>query len=334
MHAHFGMRALVISVAATTLGAVGLVTPAHAASDTTWNRLAQCESGGNWRINTGNGYYGGLQFSLSSWRSVGGHRYAPRPDLATRTQQVAAAERLLDIQGWGAWPACSRKLGLGPADAAGTPQSLRGGATASRDGSREPLKRPTVLLRQRDTTVTTGRDVPSAFRLKVRGGKRLAAMPVRVCTREVGTRAAECERLRTDRRGKVRVVLDDVERTTKAWATFAGTARFKPDRSSTRTVRVRPVVSLALADASPLALDARAEPRIRASVVPGGRHRVELQRRDDEGWASVQTRRTGRLGHVRFIDIDPGVYRVKVLKKPSLLPATSSRVFVDDDPGT
>jgi hypothetical protein len=78
----------------------------------TWLRLAQCESGGNWSINTGNGYYGGLQFALMSWRAVDGDLYAARPDLATPLQQMSAAERLLAIQGWGAWPACSRKLGL------------------------------------------------------------------------------------------------------------------------------------------------------------------------------------------------------------------------------
>jgi hypothetical protein len=78
----------------------------------TWLRLAECESGGNWAINTGNGYYGGLQFSLTSWRAVDGDLYASRPDLATPLQQMSAAERLLAIQGWGAWPTCSRKLGL------------------------------------------------------------------------------------------------------------------------------------------------------------------------------------------------------------------------------
>ena len=73
-----------------------------------WDRLAQCESGGNWSINTGNGYYGGLQFSLSSWRAVGGSGY---PHQASREEQIARAERLLDLQGWGAWPACTSKLG-------------------------------------------------------------------------------------------------------------------------------------------------------------------------------------------------------------------------------
>jgi resuscitation-promoting factor RpfB len=74
-----------------------------------WDRLAQCESGGNWAINTGNGYYGGLQFSLSSWRAVGGTGY---PHEHSRETQIAMGERLRASGGWGHWPACSRKLGL------------------------------------------------------------------------------------------------------------------------------------------------------------------------------------------------------------------------------
>ncbi|RJK96023.1 transglycosylase family protein [Vallicoccus soli] len=112
-----------LAAGALVAGALG-AAPASAASDATWDRLAMCESSGRWNINTGNGYYGGLQFSQGSWEFVGGLRYAKRADLATRTQQVAAAERLLDLQGWGAWPACSRKLGLTAAHAAGTPASL------------------------------------------------------------------------------------------------------------------------------------------------------------------------------------------------------------------
>ena len=74
-----------------------------------WDRLAQCESGGNWGINTGNGYYGGLQFSLSTWRGVGGSGY---PHQASREEQIARAEILLASSGWGAWPACAAQLGL------------------------------------------------------------------------------------------------------------------------------------------------------------------------------------------------------------------------------
>lgn len=81
-------------------------------SGSVWDRLASCESGGNWSINTGNGYYGGLQFSQSTWEGVGGTQYAPRADLASREQQIAAAEVLLKSSGWGAWPACSSQLGL------------------------------------------------------------------------------------------------------------------------------------------------------------------------------------------------------------------------------
>lgn len=74
-----------------------------------WDRLAQCESGGNWSINTGNGYYGGVQFSQQSWQAVGG---TGLPSNASKAEQIARAEKLLAIQGWGAWPACSAKLGL------------------------------------------------------------------------------------------------------------------------------------------------------------------------------------------------------------------------------
>jgi hypothetical protein len=74
-----------------------------------WDRLAQCESGGNWSINTGNGFYGGLQFTIDSWRWVGGSGY---PHEASKAEQIARAEILLGRQGWEAWPACSRQLGL------------------------------------------------------------------------------------------------------------------------------------------------------------------------------------------------------------------------------
>ena len=74
-----------------------------------WDRLAQCESGGRWNVNTGNGYYGGLQFSLSSWRAVGGSGY---PNEASKAEQISRAEMLKARQGWGAWPTCTAKLGL------------------------------------------------------------------------------------------------------------------------------------------------------------------------------------------------------------------------------
>jgi Transglycosylase-like domain len=77
-----------------------------------WDQIAQCESGGNWSINTGNGYYGGLQMLGSTWRAYGGLQYAPRADLASREEQIAVAENIKADVGWGAWPACTRRLGL------------------------------------------------------------------------------------------------------------------------------------------------------------------------------------------------------------------------------
>ncbi|MFJ5552563.1 transglycosylase family protein [Streptomyces sp. NPDC093225] len=88
-------------------------TGADAASVSTWDKVAACESGGNWSINTGNGYYGGLQFSASTWTSFGGGAYASRADLATKKQQILIAEKVLAVQGQGAWPSCGPRAGLG-----------------------------------------------------------------------------------------------------------------------------------------------------------------------------------------------------------------------------
>lgn len=103
---------IAIGASSAILGApVILAPPAQAASESTWDQLAACESGGDWSVNTGNGYFGGVQFSQSTWNGYGGSAYASRADLATRQQQIAVAERVLAGQGWGAWPTCSRQIG-------------------------------------------------------------------------------------------------------------------------------------------------------------------------------------------------------------------------------
>ncbi|MBV9486062.1 MAG: LysM peptidoglycan-binding domain-containing protein [Frankiaceae bacterium] len=93
--------------------AASVISPsvAHAATNAQWDRVAQCESGGNWHINTGNGYYGGLQFSASTWNSFDTHHYASRADLASRAEQIDVANHVQDRQGWGAWPVCSQYRG-------------------------------------------------------------------------------------------------------------------------------------------------------------------------------------------------------------------------------
>jgi LysM repeat protein len=85
------------------------VAAAPVASGSVWDQLAACESGGNWAINTGNGYYGGLQFTVASWQAAGG---SGLPSNASREEQIQRGEVLLARQGWGAWPACAAKLGL------------------------------------------------------------------------------------------------------------------------------------------------------------------------------------------------------------------------------
>lgn len=89
-----------------------VASPADAASLRTWKRLARCESGLRWHLNTHNGYYGGLQFSSATWRAFGGRKFAHNAHRASRAQQIRIAEKVRRSQGWGAWPACSRKIGL------------------------------------------------------------------------------------------------------------------------------------------------------------------------------------------------------------------------------
>ena len=104
---------------------VGVPTPAPAAAvpppaappvtysgTSVWDDLAECESGGNWAINTGNGYYGGLQFSYATWHGYGGAEFADYPHQASREEQITVAERLRAERGYAPWPACSAELGL------------------------------------------------------------------------------------------------------------------------------------------------------------------------------------------------------------------------------
>lgn len=108
------------SIAVTAVG--GLTLPAHAVSESTWDAVAQCESGGNWSIDTGNGYSGGLQFSPSTWAAYGGTQYAPTAGQATKSQQIAIAEKTLAGQGAGAWGcAGAGNLSAAQADTSKTP---------------------------------------------------------------------------------------------------------------------------------------------------------------------------------------------------------------------
>ncbi|CCK31172.1 peptidoglycan-binding protein [Streptomyces davaonensis JCM 4913] len=117
-------RTTAVLAGAALLAPLGLLAAtgnAAAADGGVWDRIAQCESGGNWHINTGNGYYGGLQFSASTWSAYGGGAYAATADRASKDQQIAVATKVQRAQGWGAWPTCSARAGAyGSAPAAGT----------------------------------------------------------------------------------------------------------------------------------------------------------------------------------------------------------------------
>ncbi|MBA2949960.1 LysM peptidoglycan-binding domain-containing protein [Streptomyces himalayensis] len=132
-------RTTAVLVGAALLAPLGLLAAAtgaaQAADSGVWDRIAQCESGGNWHINTGNGYYGGLQFSAGTWRAYGGTAYAATADKASKAQQIAVATKVQRAQGWGAWPTCSARAGAsGSAPAAS--------ATTEAAPSKQPSEAP------------------------------------------------------------------------------------------------------------------------------------------------------------------------------------------------
>ncbi|EST21963.1 transglycosylase family protein [Streptomyces roseochromogenus] len=123
------------------LGLLAATGNAAAADNGVWDRIAQCESGGNWHINTGNGYYGGLQFSAGTWRAYGGTAYAPTADEASRSAQIAVATKVQQAQGWGAWPVCSGRAGA--FGAAPTADHTGSSGTTASNGSETTKSAPT-----------------------------------------------------------------------------------------------------------------------------------------------------------------------------------------------
>ncbi|WP_137991988.1 transglycosylase family protein [Streptomyces vilmorinianum] len=147
---------------------------AHAASLDVWEKVAACESSSNWRINTGNGYFGGLQFSQSTWEQYGGTHYAPRADLASKDQQIAIAEKVLKGQGPEAWPTCSTRAGLGQEKTAVTPASVprQRPPSATPPAAKPPAVTPTTVPTVREMyTVSPGDSLSRIAREeRVKGG--------------------------------------------------------------------------------------------------------------------------------------------------------------------
>ncbi|MBL1107219.1 transglycosylase family protein [Streptomyces sp. 5-8] len=141
---------------------------ASAATSAEWDTVAQCESGGNWAINTGNGYYGGLQFSASTWAAYGGTQYAATADKATKGQQISVAEKVLAAQGKGAWPVCGTGLSNTPngGSAPSTSSGSTAGGTTTRSTDQQAASRSaerpaasTSKSKSKTVTTPTGKKV-------------------------------------------------------------------------------------------------------------------------------------------------------------------------------
>jgi nucleoid-associated protein YgaU len=162
-----------IAGAATIIG--GLATAGSAKASSVWDAVAACESSGNWAINTGNGFYGGLQFTPSTWSGFGGTAYAPRADLATKAQQIAIAQRVLAVQGPGAWPVCSVRAGLSRANGGATSSQI----TVSRSTQRAPLTTKKVSKKKTYAVASTARNTAKGAQITVHSGDTLGKLAQR-----------------------------------------------------------------------------------------------------------------------------------------------------------
>ncbi|MGC1211500.1 MAG: transglycosylase family protein [Micromonospora sp.] len=185
--------ALVVGAATGAAAILGPAAPASAAS-VNWDAIAQCESGGNWHINTGNGYYGGLQFSESTWNGYGGQKYAGRADLASRSEQITIAEKVLDGQGIGAWPVCGKKAGStkhysskgdtgaksGSDSGSRSKRSSGGGQDSGHrhDGAARTSGGPTYVVRPGDTlsTIADVKDLAGGWEALYERNKRVVGV--------------------------------------------------------------------------------------------------------------------------------------------------------------
>ncbi|MCT9143750.1 LysM peptidoglycan-binding domain-containing protein [Streptomyces violarus] len=149
------VRTTAVLAGAALLAPLGLLAAtgnAAAADSGVWDRIAQCESGGNWHINTGNGYYGGLQFAPSTWRAYGGTAYAATADQASRSQQIAVATKVQSAQGWGAWPTCSARAGA----SGSAPAASAAGPATSKPAPAKQWKAPARSAQHPDRSSSRG----------------------------------------------------------------------------------------------------------------------------------------------------------------------------------
>jgi resuscitation-promoting factor RpfA len=164
---------------ALTLGiALAGSLPAQAAT-TVWDKVAKCESGNRWHISTGNGYYGGLQFSSSTWKAFGGRKYGGQAHKASKAEQIAIARRVLASQGPGAWPTCSRRAGLtksnGKADKKAVPATNPGATKAKA----KPVAKKAKPAVKKAKAVVKKAPAGAVKQIKVKPGDTLAKLAKR-----------------------------------------------------------------------------------------------------------------------------------------------------------
>ncbi len=166
--------ALAFGISAATAG------PAEAASKTVWDKVAKCESGGRWHINTGNGYYGGLQFSGSTWRAYGGKKYASSAHRATKSEQIAIARRVLASQGPRAWPHCGKTAHLTKHNG----KASKKARPSTNPGVKKAAKKKTSTAAKKSSTSSQAKAKSSAAKstakyIRVRSGDTLAKLAKR-----------------------------------------------------------------------------------------------------------------------------------------------------------
>ena len=171
---------------ATAVGAalpVLVAAPGHAATSSVWDKVAACESGGDWQINTGNGYYGGLQFTASTWAAYGGEHYASTANRATEAEQITVAQRVLQGQGPGAWPVCSVRAGLtrsngAKAPAAAAKPAVKSAAKPASAKKQPAAKKPAAAkpAAAKPTSKSTETQSPKTQEHTVRSGETLSGI--------------------------------------------------------------------------------------------------------------------------------------------------------------
>ncbi|WP_405878812.1 LysM peptidoglycan-binding domain-containing protein [Streptomyces sp. NBC_01136] len=182
-------RTTAVLAGAALLAPLGLLAAtgnAAAADSGVWDRIAKCESGENWHINTGNGYYGGLQFSAGTWQAYGGTAYASTADKASKAAQIAIAAKVQNAQGWGAWPICSARAGAYGSAPASSGAAASGGSATTKSTSKStsksaPAKTTTKAAPAKAPTRESGHTNRAASRgdYTVRGGDTLSGIAER-----------------------------------------------------------------------------------------------------------------------------------------------------------